>query len=183
MWLTCAPYTPYRLSPHACYDQSGKCLTMCFLSVFVFCCVGRISSQRAKRKVWGTLCPSSLFQHCSLKIWCCWTLETSSGHFSGVSWLPRFVQLCDQSGNSTVHCVRRTAFDACVLCVGGSVCAGVCAHTDGGQSREQIQQGWPVCHLCYTEQWLCLRISHRCGRHSHECQCILCIHIPNENCV
>lgn len=55
--------------------------------------------------------------------------------------------------------------NAPILCVGDSVCAGVCADSDGGQSREQIQQSWPVRHLRYAEQWLCFRIPDRWGRH------------------
>lgn len=54
---------------------------------------GQTSSRRASRRVWGTLCPSLLSQLCSLKTWCCWTLETSSGRFSGACWSLRLVSV------------------------------------------------------------------------------------------
>lgn len=118
-----------------------------------------MSSQRTRPRVWATLCPSLLCQRCFSRTWCCWTLVTSSGPSCGASWLPRFViffvvlvaaskTLCDWDSNAW-------------LCLGGGVYAGLRAHSDGGQSREQIQQGRPVCYLCYAEQRLCPGLPHR----------------------
>lgn len=66
---------------------------VCLCLLLTFLPVGQISSHRARRRVWGTLCLSLLFQLFSLKTWCCWTLETSSGRFSGVSWSLRLVSV------------------------------------------------------------------------------------------
>lgn len=74
--------------------------------------------------------------------WCCWLV------------------CCKEPNKWT-----RPYSDAPILCVGDGVCAGMCAHSDGGQSRQQIQQGWPVRHLRYAEQWLRLRIPYRWSRH------------------
>lgn len=100
----------YQRSTPACPSTSSSRLSCSALGLY---CAdtsrGEPTSLPALRpKDWATLCPCSHSRRCCSRTWCCWTLITSSGHFSGPSSWPKRACL-SSCASSRWWCPARTA--------------------------------------------------------------------------